>query len=39
METGYLISVIVPVYNVAEYLDGCLGGIVAQTYLHLKINN
>lgn len=37
METGDLISVIVPVYNVAEYLDGCLGSIVAQTHPHLEI--
>ena len=37
METGDLISVIVPVYNVAGYLDGCLGSIVAQTYPHLEI--
>ena len=37
METGDLISVIVPVYNVAGYLDGCLSSIVAQTNPHLEI--
>ena len=32
-----LISVIVPVYNVEDYLDQCLESIVAQTYRHLEI--
>lgn len=32
-----LISVIVPVYNVAAYLDQCLESIVSQTYRHLEI--
>lgn len=32
-----LISVIVPVYNVAEYLDECLESIVNQTYRQLEI--
>jgi glycosyltransferase involved in cell wall biosynthesis len=32
-----LISVIVPVYNVAEYLDQCLESIVNQTYRQLEI--
>lgn len=32
-----LISVIVPVYNVMDYLDQCLESIVAQTYPHLEI--
>ncbi len=32
-----LISVIVPVYNAAEFLDQCLESIVAQTYRHLEI--
>lgn len=32
-----LISVIVPVYNTAEYLDTCVASIVAQTYRELEI--
>ena len=32
-----LISVIVPVYNVAPYLDQCLESIVNQSYTHLEI--
>lgn len=32
-----LISVIVPVYNVARYLDKCIGSIVSQTYKNLEI--
>ena len=32
-----LISVIVPVYNVEDYLDQCLNSIVGQTYPHLEI--
>lgn len=32
-----LISVIVPVYNSAAFLDQCLNNIVAQTYRHLEI--
>ena len=32
-----LISVIVPVYNVADYLDQCLQSIVDQTYRQLEI--
>ena len=32
-----LISVIVPVYNVEDYLDQCLESIVSQTYPHLEI--
>ena len=32
-----LISVIVPVYNVAPYLDRCVGSIVDQTYRNLEI--
>ena len=35
--TGELISVIVPVYNVAPYLDRCVESIVAQTYKNLEI--
>lgn len=32
-----LISVIVPVYNVEDYLDQCMESIVGQTYPHLEI--
>ena len=32
-----LVSVIVPVYNVAPYLEQCLNSIVNQTYRHLEI--
>ena len=32
-----LISVIVPVYNVEEYLDRCIESIVNQTYKNLEI--
>lgn len=32
-----LISVIVPVYNVEDYLDQCLESIVGQSYRHLEI--
>lgn len=32
-----LISVIIPVYNVEDYLDPCLASIVAQTYSNLEI--
>ena len=32
-----LISVIVPVYNVEQYLDSCMESIVAQSYSHLEI--
>lgn len=32
-----LISVIVPVYNVAEYLPECVDSIINQTYKNLEI--
>ena len=32
-----LVSVIVPVYNVAPYLEQCLDSIVNQTYHNLEI--
>ena len=32
-----LISVIIPVYNVEQYLDRCINSIVNQTYTNLEI--
>lgn len=32
-----LISVIVPVYNTAPYLERCVNSILAQTYAHIEI--
>ena len=32
-----LISIIVPVYNVADYLDGCVQSIIDQDYPQLEI--
>ncbi len=37
MPTAPLISVIVPVYNVAPFLSRCLDSLLAQTYPHLEI--
>lgn len=40
METNQsspLLSVIVPIYNVEDYLDKCIGSIVAQSYRNLEI--
>lgn len=37
MKKEPLISVIVPIYKVEEYLDECLQSIVHQTYTHLEI--
>ncbi|MGN1246327.1 MAG: glycosyltransferase family 2 protein [Muribaculaceae bacterium] len=37
MSTLPLISVIVPVYNVEDYLDACVKSITAQTYTNLQI--
>lgn len=37
MKTQDLISVIVPVYNVAKYLDNCIVSIQKQTYANLEI--
>jgi glycosyltransferase involved in cell wall biosynthesis len=34
---GPLISVIVPVYNIKEYVRKCLGSIMEQTYKHIEI--
>ena len=32
-----LVSVVVPVYNVASYLEQCLDSVVNQTYKNLEI--
>ena len=32
-----LISIIVPVYNVEEYLDECVQSLVNQTYTNIEI--
>lgn len=32
-----LVSIIVPVYNVQDYLDKCISSILAQTYINLEI--
>lgn len=32
-----LISVIIPVYNVEEYLEECLNSIINQTYKHIEV--
>ena len=37
MEQNYLLSVIVPVYNVEEYLPRCVDSILAQTYANLEL--
>lgn len=37
MEKDSLISIIVPVYKVQEYLDECVKSIVNQTYSNLEI--
>lgn len=35
--TGKLVSIIIPVYNVARYLDDCLNSVLNQTYKNLEI--
>jgi|MucameStandDraft_1065616.scaffolds.fasta_scaffold14298_3 Glycosyltransferases, probably involved in cell wall biogenesis len=37
MENGKLVSIIVPVYNVEQYLRKCLETIISQTYQNLEI--
>ena len=32
-----LVSIVIPVYNAAEYLDLCLQSIIKQTYQRLEI--
>ncbi len=37
MKTSSFISVVVPVYNVAEYIDGCMESLVRQTYTDFEV--
>ncbi len=37
MDSNRLISVIVPVYNIEEYIDKCISSIIKQTYVNLEI--
>ena len=37
MEKQPLVSIIVPVYNAAAYLDRCIGSILRQTYGHFEL--
>lgn len=37
MDSANLISIIIPVYNVQDYLDECIKSIINQTYKHLEI--
>lgn len=32
-----MVSIVVPIYNVRDYLDGCIGSITAQTYSDIEI--
>lgn len=37
MKSGPLLSVVVPVYNVRDYLEQCLNSILAQTYQNIEL--
>lgn len=37
LRDGGLISIIIPVYNVKDYLDRCMDSIVNQTYINIEI--
>ncbi|CAM4229270.1 glycosyltransferase [Zobellia roscoffensis] len=37
LQTTPLLSVIIPVYNVAEYLDRCIESVIKQSYANLEI--
>lgn len=37
MIDNYLISVVIPVYNVEKYLERCIDSVINQTYKKLEI--
>ena len=37
MNESYKVSVVIPIYNVQDYLNDCIKSIVNQTYQHLEI--
>lgn len=37
MQNNNLVSIIIPVYNVARYLDDCLNSVLKQTYTNLEM--
>ena len=37
VDKNILVSIIVPVYNVEDYIDQCIESIVDQTYSNLEI--
>ena len=37
METNAMISIIIPVYNVENYLNRCIDSVLSQTYKNLEI--
>ena len=37
MSSNPIISIIVPVYNVEEFVEECLGSIVSQDYTNLEV--
>lgn len=38
MKSDTLISVIIPVYNVEQYIERCVTSVLNQTYQNLNIN-
>ena len=38
IDKNIMLSVIIPVYNAAKYLDECIRSVVSQTYNKLEIN-